>query len=143
MPLLLSLAFACHLLGIFTMVGFGLTYLLRKQFMPYHAVALGKNWAEVPKEVQILVLALMRAVAGGALAVAVLGSIVLLIPFQAGAVWAFWAVPLGSFVLSAGSLFAMRLVAANTPAKPPYKPILVAVALGIIGLALSLAQDAA
>jgi hypothetical protein len=68
MSLPLSLAFACHVLGILTMIGFGLVYLLRKQFMPYHRVALGQEWAEVPRPVQVLTLALMRAVAGATLA---------------------------------------------------------------------------
>jgi hypothetical protein len=122
------------------MVAFGLTYLFRKQFMPYHGVALGKSWVEVPKELQTLILALMRAVAGGTLAVAALALIVLLIPFRAGVVWAFWAVPASGMILSAGSLYAMRLVAANTPGQPPFKPVLVAIALSIIGLVLSLAS---
>jgi hypothetical protein len=120
------------------MIAFGGTYLLRSQFMPYHGVALGKDWSEAPKEVRILVLALMRAVAGGALALAALATLVLLIPFRAGAIWAFWAIPLGGVILSAGALHAMRLVAANTPAKPPYVPILVALGLTLTGLVLSL-----
>ncbi len=141
MPLLLFIAFACHLIGILTMVGFGLTYLLRKQFMPYHGVALGKSWVEVPKELQTLILALMRAVAGGALAAAVLAFIVLLIPFRAGEVWAFWAVPAGGLILSAGSLYAMRHVAANTPGRPPFMPVLAGAALTIIGFVLSIASN--
>jgi len=83
---------------------------------------------------------LMRGVAGGALAVAILALIVLLIPFRGGEVWAFVAVPVAGFVLSAGALYAMRLLATNTPAKPPFQPIVGGVALGIIGLALSLAH---
>jgi hypothetical protein len=124
------------------MVGFGLTYLLRRQFMPYHGVALGKRWVDLPKEFQTLILALMRAVAGGTLAVAALALIVLLIPFRAGMVWAFWAVPAGGMILSAGSLYAMRLVAANTPGKPPFKPVIAGVSLTVIGLVLSLASGA-
>lgn len=138
MSTLLTLAFLCHLVGIVTMVAFGMTYLFRKQFMPYHSAAVGKEWSEVPKEVQILILALMRAIAGGTLAVAFLGLIVLLIPFRDGAVWAYWAVPLSGLVLSAGSLYAMRLVATNTPGNPPYLLIVIAVALAITGLVLSL-----
>ncbi|HLT19388.1 MAG TPA: hypothetical protein VKZ96_08035 [Thermomicrobiales bacterium] len=138
MSLLLTFAFACHMIGIFTMVGFGLTYLLRQQFMPYHRVALGSDWTDVPREVQILILALMRGIAGGALAVAVLALLVLMIPFRSGEVWAFVAVPLGGLILSAGALYAMRLVAANTPAAPPYQPIVGGAVLGIIGFLLSL-----
>ena len=94
------------------------------------------------KWLQILILALMRAVAGRTLAIAALALIVLLIPFRAAVVWAFWAVPVGGMILSAGSLDATRLVAANTPGKPPFKPVLVGVSLTIIGIALSLASGA-
>ena len=142
MSLLLSLAFACHLIGILTIVGFGVVYLLRKQFLPYHAVALGKEWAEVPREVQVLILALMRAVSGNALGLAALLTFVLWIPFRAGAPWALVAVPISGFLASAGALYAMHIVATNTPAKPPRLPVLVALAFGITGLALSLAPGA-
>jgi hypothetical protein len=142
MTSMLSLAFACHLVAILVSISFGLTYLLRSQFMPYHAVALGKEWREVPSEVQILVLALMRAVGGGTLATALVTSFVLFIPFRAGEIWALWAVASGGLVLSAGSLYAMRIVAANTPASPPFKLVLLGLALFVIGFALSLAAGA-
>ena len=65
MSLLLSVAFICHLLAILTTLGFGLTYLLRIPFMPYHGVALEREWDALPHALQTLVLALMRAVARG------------------------------------------------------------------------------
>lgn len=67
----------------------------------------------------MLVLPLMRADAGGTLAVAVLALLVLLIPFRRGELWAFVAVPLGAFVLAACALYAMRTLATNAPASPP------------------------
>lgn len=136
---LLSAAFACHLLAIVVSVVFGLTYLFRREFMPYHAAAVGMEWRAVSVEFQSLVLALMRAVAGGTLATALLTSFVLFIPFRSGEVWALWAVPLGGCVLSAGSLYAMRIMAVNTRASPPFKPVLFGLALVLIGFALSLA----
>ena len=138
MSLLLSVAFICHLLAILTTLGFGLTYLLRRQFMPYHGVALKREWDAMPTAFQILVLALMRAVAAGALATALLSTVILLIPFRAGEVWAFWTLPASTLVLAGGALYAMRLVATNTPARPPYAPIMIAAALVMIGLVLSL-----
>jgi hypothetical protein len=35
------LSFICHVLSIITIAVFGLVYMLRREFMPYHAVALG------------------------------------------------------------------------------------------------------
>lgn len=142
MSVLLTLAFICHLLGFITMIGFGLVYLLRRQFLPYHGVALGRDWDEVPKEVQVLILALMRAVSGSTLGLVIIGTTVLWIPFRSGALWALVAVPVSGFVASAGALYAMHLVANNTPAKPPRLPVLVGLAMGITGLVLSLLPGA-
>ena len=80
MSVLLSIAFIFHLLAILTTLGFGLTYLLRRQFMPYHGVALEREWDALPHALQTLVLALMRAVAGGALATALLSTVILSLP---------------------------------------------------------------
>ena len=136
---LLTAAFACHLIVILAMFGFGFNYLLRKQCMPYHEAALGKPWGELPNELQTVLLAVMRAVSGGILAMAVLALVVLLIPFRAGMVWAVWALPVAALVLSTSSLYAFGLVAANTPGNPPYKPVLATLGLSLLGLVLSLA----
>ncbi len=60
--------------GIFTFTAgaismlFGLVYLCRPSFMNYHKEAVQKDWAEINSAFQILILALMRAVSGGAIA---------------------------------------------------------------------------
>jgi len=43
---------------------FGAIYLFRGEFMPYHAVAVGMAWSEVPHPFQILTLALLKGVGG-------------------------------------------------------------------------------
>ena len=80
----MKVSFVCYLLGILLLVVFGIVYLIRHEFMPYHAVAVGKEWAEVPSAFQVLTLALMRSVAAGFLAVAFLMFILLVIPFRQG-----------------------------------------------------------
>jgi hypothetical protein len=42
----------------------GLVYLFRSQFMPCHAIAVGKTWTEIDPAFQILLLALIRVVGG-------------------------------------------------------------------------------
>jgi hypothetical protein len=49
---------------------FGMIYLLRGSFMPYHSEAVGMSWEQVQPSMQYLLLALMRAAAGGFLATA-------------------------------------------------------------------------
>jgi hypothetical protein len=40
----MKIAFSCHLLAILGLAIIGLIYLFRTEFMPYHAVAVGRNW---------------------------------------------------------------------------------------------------
>jgi hypothetical protein len=44
-----KVAFACHSLALLMTAASGVIYLFRTQFMPYHAVALGKSWADIDK----------------------------------------------------------------------------------------------
>ena len=41
----MKIELSCHLLAILSMAIVGLIYLFRTEFMPYHAVAVGRNWA--------------------------------------------------------------------------------------------------
>jgi hypothetical protein len=134
----MKIAFACHLLAIFIIAAFGLTYLLRSEFMPYHGAAVGMPWAEVSAPFQVLILALMRAVGGACIAVVVLALFVLLVPFRRGAKWARWALPAGGLVIAAGALYAMLFVALNTTAKPPWIGPAAGALLVLVGLAFSL-----
>ncbi len=64
----LKIAFWCYLVSLLGPIAFGLMYLLRPEFMPYHAGAVVMSWAEVPRAFQVLILGLMRAAAGAWLA---------------------------------------------------------------------------
>lgn len=139
----MKLAFGCHLLATLLVAAFAVVYLFRSEFMPYHSVAVGMTWAEVPPSFQVLILALMRAVGGACLAVVVLLLILLFLPFRQGVVWARWAIPAGGLVLSAGSLYAMLYVWLNTPATPPWMAAVVGALLSVAGLILSLGQPKA
>jgi hypothetical protein len=139
----MKLAFGCHLLATLIVAAFGVTYLFRSEFMPYHSVAVGISWAEVGPSFQVLILALMRAVGGACLAVVVLVLILLFVPFRQGIVWARWAIPAGGLVISAGALYGMLYVGINTRATPPWIAAVVGALLLVAGLLLSLGQPKA
>ena len=40
-------------------------YLFRPDFMPYHEVAIGMPWKDLPAELQVLIIALLRVGGGG------------------------------------------------------------------------------
>ena len=88
----MKVAFCCHLLVVLYLT-LGLIYLFRSEFMPYHAVAVGRSWSEVDSEIQILLLALIRALGGATFTAALSMGILLFIPFRQGIRWARWAIP--------------------------------------------------
>jgi len=72
----------------------GTIYLFRPTFMPYHAVALGKEWAELEPATQVLIKALMEVAGGGWLALGTLMLLLVAFPIRRGERWARWAAPL-------------------------------------------------
>ncbi len=51
-----KIAFGCYFTAIFAQAAAGVVYLSRDAFMPYHAVAVGMSWQEVPASLQLLIL---------------------------------------------------------------------------------------
>lgn len=136
-------AFGCHLLATVILAAFGITYLLKTEFMPYHSVAVGMAWIDVSPSFQVLILALMKVIGSACLAVVVLELILLFVPFRRGVVWSRWAIPAGGLVICAGTLYGMLYVEFNTSATPPWIAPVVAALLLVAGLLLSLGQPKA
>jgi peptidoglycan/LPS O-acetylase OafA/YrhL len=99
----------------------GATYLLRSTFMPYHAVALGKEWAELDAATQALIKALMEVAAGGWLALGTLILFLVAFPMRAGERWARWAAPTASLLVYVPTFLATLSVSQQTPATPPWR----------------------
>lgn len=117
---------------------FGLIYLAKNQFMPYHAEALGLSWSELEEKMQVLILALMRAAGGGFLATGLAISVLLMIPFRAGDTWSIYTIPAISLCTSIGTLYATLLVKTKTPGTPPLGLSFLALALTMIGFIFSI-----
>ncbi len=98
----------------------GAIYLFRSTFMPYHAVALGKEWAELDAATQVLLKALMEVAAGGWLALGTLTLLLVAFPIRRGERWARWALPIVSLLLYVPTLLATLSVLQHTPATPPW-----------------------
>ncbi len=110
----------------------GATYLFRPTFMPYHAVALGKDWAEVDPATQVLIKALMEVAGGGWLALGTLTLLLVAFPIRRGERWARWALPAASLLFYVPTLLATLSVLQQTPATPPwYGNLLVCVAAAL------------
>jgi len=133
----MKLAFSLYFLWGAGLAAFGFVYLLRPEFMPYHSVAVGMPWPEVPPNFQILITALMRAVGGAMLALALASFLILLVPFRQGARWALWGMPILGLVQSAGAAYAMSHVVLNTSASPPLWAAIAGAISMVVAFALS------
>lgn len=99
----------------------GAIYLFRPTFMPYHAVALGKDWAELDAATQALIKALMEVAGGGWLALGTLMLFLVAFPIRRGERWARWAAPAASLLFYVPTLLATLSVLQQTPASPPWR----------------------
>jgi len=58
-----KIGFAIYLLAAIMTTAWGLVYLFSSEMMPYHKQAIGKNWADLDRGVQVIILALMESLA--------------------------------------------------------------------------------
>jgi len=137
----MKMAFGCHLAFGIALAVFGLVYLFRSEFMPYHAQAVGMKWDTVTPPFRVLILALMRTTGGAWLATAFAIYSLLCVPFRQGERWARWAIPAVGLVVALSSLYVTLIVKLNTPASPPWPAAALGALMLVIGLLLSLAPD--
>jgi len=131
------IAFACHLLPALTLLAFGVRYLTASEFMPYHAAALQREWADLLPNEQGVMLAALRGGGGGFLIGGVAILLLLLIPFRRGELWAHRAVPGLVLLCALSALFTSLTLARMTPGSPPWPLPLVMIFLAGAGFVLS------
>lgn len=137
----MTLAFGCYAVALLGTLAFGVTYVLRREFMPYHAQAVGSPWAAVPPAFRVLILNLMKAAGAAWLALTLALAVLLAIPFRQGVAWSRWTIPAVGLVNSVGALYATLQVQLHTPAKVPWKVPAAIIVLNLAGLVLSLADS--
>ena len=128
----------CYALAVLVAMAFGVVYLTRSRFMPYHGDALQRSWDELDPQLQVLLLALMRAVGGGWLAVSLGVAFLLVFPFRAGETWARYAIPVVGLAAALPTLYSALYVKSRTPASPPVNLVVGAILLLIVGFVASL-----
>jgi len=133
-----KIAFWCYLVAMAPQAAWGVMFALRGEFMPYHAGAVGMQWAAIPGPLQVLILGFMKLIGIAWLTSAVGVLVLLLVPFREGARWARWAVPFLALLHYAGVINAMIYVTQRTPAAPPWVPTLAGLAFVVLGAMLSI-----
>ena len=135
---MLNLALAAVLLVALAGILFGVRYMRRDAFLPYHAAVAGKSWSELDSGVQVVILGMLRIVGGG---FATLGVTLLWLCFalHEDARWAPWAI-LTISALALGPMLhvALKFRAFRPEAQTPVRPTLAMMLLIVVGVALSL-----
>ena len=138
MPTLRIIAFILYSLSLLSGLIYGVVYLMRDRFMPYHRAALGRAWEELDLPTRTLLLALMKTTGGGVLGCAIAGTFVLAGPFIAGERWANWALLATIFCSFLTAVYATFLVHAKTGASTPRLPALAVLVMGAVAFIFSL-----
>src|SRR4051794_2129252 len=88
---MLNLSLAAVLIVALAGIVFGVRYMRREAFLPYHAAVAGQSWAELEPGVQIVILGMLKIIGGGFIT---LGLTLLWLCFalHEGARWAPWAI---------------------------------------------------
>ena len=134
----MKVAMVSYSMAVVLLAVFGLVYLFRPEFMPYHADAVAREWSAVEEPFQVLFLALMRVAGGGWLAAAAAIGILLIHPFRQGQKWVRWAIPVIGLTVSLPALYATAYVRRYTPAEPPWVAALAGILLLLVGFTASL-----
>jgi hypothetical protein len=117
---------------------FGVRYMLRTAYLPYHAVVAGKPFTELDPGVQAIILGMLKIIGSG---FATLGIALLWLCFalHKGERWAPWAVLTVSAVALIPMLYAAITLRTFRPGAPtPVRPTCVMMILIVIGVGLSL-----
>ena len=130
-------AFVFYGLAALLSAGFGVVYLLRPRFMPYHQEALGVPWPQVDPRLQALLLGLMRTAGGGLFASAIAIAIMLCVPLRAGEAWPRYAIPIIGLAASGPALHATLLVRRRTGARSPVLAAGAGIGLIVLGFVFS------
>jgi len=138
MKTLRTISLICYaLIGLLGFV-FASMYLFRHEFMPYHAVAVGKSWDQVDPAMRVLILALMRVSGGGWLATSVSITLMLIGRLRFKKIYFGFTLVMTGLAALIPTLIATLYVRFNSPADPPT----IAAILGIIVLVAALILDA-
>ena len=136
----MKFAFWTYLLLMVAGAAWGIGFLLRSEFTPYHAAAAGVPWSEVPVNFQIVILALTKLAGGLWVAFTLCIFVLLFMPFRQGARWALWAVPLLMLAQYVAPMPAMIHLTTNTPATPPWTLTIGCIVVTLIALFVSVTE---
>ena len=128
-------------LGIYLVFGavdvaLGATYFSTKQFMSYHAEAVGASWHELDAGVRTLILALLKLAGGGWFALGVITIALAWVAFKTRNAVARFTLPAVALLSWSASYAATWGVYRATGASTPWIPSLAMIGLALMALAI-------
>lgn len=133
-----KIGFGIYLIAAIMTLAWGFFYLLSNKMMPYHAQVIGKNWTELDRGSQLLIVGLMEVIAAGTIAIGIMVLVLLFIPFRRGEHWTNWTIFLGGIIYSGICFFATFKIYLITNASSPWPLMLIFMLLLLVGFVFSL-----
>jgi len=133
-----KIGFGIYLLNAIIGITAGIVYFFSNQMMPYHAQVIGKNWAELDRGIQLIILALMKIAGAGVITIGFVALILLFIPFRRGEGWANWTLFLATIIYQGLCFFVTFKVFLVTNITTPWPLMLMGMVLGLLGFLFSL-----
>ena len=115
------------------LLSFGFVYLFRNSFMPYHAAAIARSWAQIDHATQYLILALMRAASGGFISLA---FTIIILQYKYSLYRIAWIPGLILFIGTISMIcisYATLIISLHTPGRPPLAEAIIGEVLLITG----------
>ena len=100
-------------------IAFGLVYLTAAEFMPYHSQALSIDWADLDKNYQTLLLALIKICGAGGLVAGIVNLTFVVYFFRQRMSVLIWILPVTSIMFQIATNYSVYIVETNTPGHPP------------------------
>ncbi len=132
-----KIGFGLYLLNTIMAIAGGFVYFFSQQMMPYHAQVIGKNWAELDRGIQLIILALMQGLGAGGITLGFICLVVLFIPFRWGERWTNWTLFLAVIINSGLVFFVTFKVYLATNVSTPWPLMLMNMVLGLLAFLFS------
>ncbi len=128
---------------VFAIVGLslfltGCVYLLRDEFMPYHAEAIQTDWERLDRNLQVLILGLIKGLGGGALVAGLVIMVMVGVSVKEHPRSSVLILPITAIGYSSLLCYATYTVYSGTPGNPPLG-LTIALLVASCGASLGLA----
>jgi peptidoglycan/LPS O-acetylase OafA/YrhL len=109
-------------------IAFGFVYLTAAEFMPYHSQALSTDWADLDRNFQTLLLALIKICGAGGLVAGIVNLAFVVYFYRRRMSALIWILPITALIFQIAMNYSVYMVETNTPGHPP----LIMVSIGTV-----------